>query len=75
MIVQSCIGCETLVKEGGGAVYTMTYDNMLRLNCHIATSTYATYTYAADGLKRYEDTSTGRTTIIWDGDDYLGSKG
>jgi YD repeat-containing protein len=64
----------TLVQEGGGAVYTMGYDNMLRLNYQIATSTYNTYTYDAGGLKRYEDASTGRTTVIWDGSSYLGSK-
>jgi hypothetical protein len=67
-------GCETLVQEGGGAVYAMGYDNMLRLNYQIATNTYATYTYDADGCKWYEDASTGRATVIWDGDSYLRSK-
>ena len=67
-------GGQTSVKEGGGAVYTMGYDNMLRLNYQIATSTYNTYTYDAQGLKRYEDSTSGRTTLIWDGRNYLGSK-
>ena len=44
------------------------YDNMLRLNYQIAT---ATYTYDADDFKQYEDTSSGRTTIVWDGSNYL----
>lgn len=67
-------GCEIGVQEGGGAVYTMGYDNMLRLNYQIATSTYNTFTYDAGGLKRYEYSSSGITTLIWDGDDYLGAK-
>lgn len=65
-------GCETLLKEGGGAVYTMGYDNMLRLNYQIAASTYCTYTYDAGGYKRYENTCTGLTTIVWDGSSYYG---
>ena len=64
-------GGNTSVLEGGGAIYTMGYDNMLRLNHQIATATYTTYTYDADDFKRYEDTSSGRTTIVWDGSDYL----
>ena len=59
------------VVEGGGAVYTMGYDNMLRLNYQIATSTFSTYVYDADGFKRYEELSTGTTTLVWDGSDYL----
>lgn len=61
----------TSVKEGGGAIYTMGYDNMLRLNYQIATSTYNTYTYDANDLKRYEISPTGTTTIVWDGSSYL----
>ena len=66
-------GCETLVNEGAGVLYSMIYDNMLRLNCQLAGANRYTYTYDANNLKRYEDAPTGRTTIIWDGTDYLGA--
>jgi len=49
----------------------MGYDNMLRLNYQIASTGRYTYTYDADGKKRYENIPTGLTTIIWDGPDYL----
>ena len=47
------------------------YDNMNRLNYQVAGSARYTYTYDADGLKRYEDAASGRTTVIWDGTNYL----
>jgi hypothetical protein len=33
--------------------------------------TDATYTYGPDGLKRGELTGSSRTTLAWDGDEYL----
>jgi YD repeat-containing protein len=65
-------GCQSVVNEGAGVIYTMLYDNMLRLNCQISGANRYSYTYDAGNLKRYEDGPTGRTTIIWDGTDYLG---
>jgi len=51
----------------------MGYDNMLRLNYQIAGASRYTFIYDADGLKRYKDTP-ARTTVIWDGRNYLGCK-
>ncbi len=61
----------TNVVETGGSAFTMGYENVNRLNFQIAGSVRFTYTYDASGLKRYEDAPSGRTTIIWDGTDYL----
>ena len=47
---------------------------MNRLNDQIDGSNRFTYTYDASSLKRYEDAPTGRTTIMWDGSNYLGGK-
>ena len=76
-------GNKTIVRESVN-IYTLGYDNMNRLNYQIDGSNRFTvskktpgdlqrftYTYDASNLKRYEDAPTGRTTIVWDGFDYL----
>jgi len=52
----------------------MGFDNMNRLNYQIAGSSLYTYIYDAENYKRYEESPTGITTLLWDGDNYLGSK-
>ena len=66
-------GNKTIVRESVN-IYSMGYDNMNRLNYQIDGSNRFTYTYDASSLKRYEDAPTGRTTIMWDGSNYLGGK-
>ena len=53
-------------------VTSMAYDIENRLVRHEASGTISTYTYqGSDGLKRSELVSGARTTIVWDGDEYL----
>ena len=52
----------------------MAYDKRIRLAVHQDGSSVATYTYDGDGLKRMELVDGVATTLIWDGDDYLGTK-
>jgi hypothetical protein len=52
-------------------VMAMLYDRENRLNRHEQAASIATYTYAADGLKRLELVDGVFTTLVWDGDDYL----
>lgn len=50
----------------------MINDNENRLNVHQDGSSVATYTYGGDGLKRLELVDGALTTLVWDGDDYVG---
>lgn len=49
----------------------MSYDEENRMVSHNLSGNLVTYTYDGDGLKRSEISSTGRTTLVWDGTDYL----
>jgi YD repeat-containing protein len=59
------------VVEPSGAPYAMSYDNENRLREHRNGSTITTFAYQYDGMKRTESTGASRTTIVWDGSDYL----
>jgi YD repeat-containing protein len=50
---------------------TMTYDNENRMIVLNHNGTRSTYTYDGDGLKRAEISASGRTTLVWDGVEYL----
>lgn len=50
---------------------TMSYDKENRMVNHSLSGNLVTYTFDGDGLKRSEISSTGRTTLVWDGTDYL----
>ncbi|MBL8067374.1 MAG: hypothetical protein JNM28_02910 [Armatimonadetes bacterium] len=56
---------------GGGKSITMSYDKENRLDLDLDSGARTTYTYSGDGLKRSEATGSGRTTIVWDGSEYL----
>ena len=60
------------VLESDGSRVTMSYDKENRLAVHEDASGVTTYQYGGDGLKRLEITSSGTTTLVWDGMDYLG---
>ncbi|MBW7927086.1 MAG: hypothetical protein H3C58_03140 [Fimbriimonadaceae bacterium] len=49
----------------------MQYDEENRMIVHVESLARTTYAYDGDGLKRSETTGSGRTTLIWDGADYL----
>ncbi len=49
----------------------MQYDEENRMIVHVDGLARTTYAYDGDGLKRSETTGSGRTTLIWDGADYL----
>jgi YD repeat-containing protein len=53
----------------------MQYDKENRLTLHQQGSTLTTFTYSGNGLKRSETDSTGTTTMVWDGDEYLQGRG
>lgn len=42
-----------------------------RLRRHMNDSSVVTYLYDGDGMKRVEQLDGARTTIVWDGQDYL----
>ncbi len=65
-------GNMTNVLEPASVRTTLTYDKENRLSVHQDATDRVTYTYDGDGLKRTEVTATGTTTIVWDGDEYLG---
>lgn len=56
------VGRATLITFASGMERSTTYDDGTDL---------VTYTYAADGRKRTEEDSSGVTTLVWDGGDYL----
>lgn len=62
----------TNVLNPDGNRITMIYDKENRLSIHEEGSSVATYTYGGDGLKRLELVDGSLTTLVWDGDDYLG---
>ena len=49
----------------------MLYDKDNRLILHNTGTAVNTMTYDGDGLKRNEIAGSGRTTLVWDGTDYL----
>ena len=49
----------------------MSYDKENRLKVHQSGSSTATYTCDGDGMKRLEPVDGVRTTLVWDGTDYL----
>lgn len=49
----------------------MQYDEENRMIVHVDGLARTTFAYDGDGLKRSETTGSGRTTLIWDGGDYL----
>ena len=53
------------------ARYSMSYDQANRLILHVDGSTFTTYTYQPNGMKRSEVSGAAITTIVWDGSDYL----
>ncbi len=54
------------------SVTTMVYDIENRLVRHESGGVTTTYTYqGSDGLKRSEQVGAARTTLVWDGDEYL----
>ena len=59
------------VVNPDGTVITMSYDKENRESVHQDGSSVATYLYDGDGLKRVEYVDGARTTLIWDGPDYL----
>jgi len=52
-------------------VTTMAYEKENRLSRHESGGVISTYQYDGDGKKRVELVSGARTTLIWDGEDYL----
>lgn len=62
------------VAPAGADATTMTYDKENRMVSHKEGTTLSSMTYDGDGFKRSEISSTGRTTLIWDGSNYLGAK-
>ena len=62
----------TGVTAPGEAPVTMSYDFENRLREHVQGSSFTTYTYDGNSLKRSEHTSpAGKTTLVWDGMTYL----
>lgn len=61
----------TNVQEPGNVQSTMAYDKENRLSEHRQGSVVATFLYDGDGLKRVEWVGSSRTTLVWDGTDYL----
>ena len=58
---------------GNPQSYTYDKENRLTKVVWAGDTATSTYTYAADGLRRSkQETGTALTTMIWDGDDYLG---
>jgi len=53
----------------------MAYDKNNRLPSHAQSTVRNTFTYDGDGLKRCEILGSSRTTLVWDGTDYLGEVG
>lgn len=51
---------------------TMIYDKENRETVNSVGGTVVTYSYSGDGLKRTELAEESRTTLIWDGSEYLG---
>ncbi len=50
----------------------MAYDKENRLKEHVEGAVVNAFLYDGDGLKRVEIGGSARTTLIWDGSDYLG---
>lgn len=64
----------TGIDEGGGKLVTMAYDDENRMIGHYASQTdsFEATAYDGDGLKKVEIAKNGaRTTLIWDGTEYL----
>ncbi len=52
---------------------SLSYDKENRLTLHLDGTTRTTYTYQPDGLKWSEVSGATSTTLVWDGDAYLGT--
>lgn len=61
----------TEIRPPTGNRTTMLYDKENRLIWHKTGAVVNTMTYDGDGLKRNEIAGSGRTTLVWDGTDYL----
>ena len=61
-------------ENAAGSLTAYQYDNENRLtSIRFPDGTRSTYTYAGDGLRRTAFEAGGTlTTMVWDGDDYLG---
>lgn len=53
----------------------MVFEKENRLTVHSQNAVLNTFLYDGDGLKRTEVLGTARTTLVWDGTDYLGEVG
>jgi hypothetical protein len=65
----------TNVLEHGSVLTTTAYDKENRLSIHAQNAGMNTFTYDGDGLKRSEALGASKTTLVWDGSDYLGEVG
>ena len=65
-------GCSWNVADPPDVLTTMTYDKENRMTEHIRGSVINTSVYDGTGHKRVEESGSARTTLIWDGDMYLG---
>ena len=65
----------TNVTDPPNVIITMAYDKENRLSEHRQNAAIDTYLYDGDGLKRVEIEGASRTTLVWDGSDYLGEVG
>ncbi len=54
------------------ALMTMNYDRENRMTVHKDGAVITTYSYAYDGLKRTEQSGSAITTLVWDGNNYVG---
>ncbi len=66
-------GNTTRIEDSIAGTTTMAYDCENRLSALQTASSLATYLYDGDGRKRVEIGASGRTTLVWDGWDYLQS--
>ena len=66
-------GNVTSVNSSSGLI-SMSYDKENRLAVYESGSSVTSYVYGGDNLKRLEIAGAAITTLIWDGDEYLGAK-
>ncbi len=59
----------------GTARISMVYDKENRTVNHLSGAVRTTYTSAGDGLKRSERSGATITTLIWDGSNFLQTRG
>ncbi len=61
-----------ILVNAAGVFTSMSYDNENRLATHLAPGSTVSYTYSGDMLKRAEWVAGSPTTLVWDGQSYLG---